>query len=85
MGKTAKCVLSAEGCTEALSEDAYNGLLGIRNGYLLDDEFSCSLVAECFLFGYDSSENSCAAACNSMEAKLDWLDRSEREYVSLLL
>ena len=59
-------------------------LLGQREGSVYQEGFTADLFAESFIFGYESDGDGFDAMALDMEAAIAWMDRSSREYLSLI-
>lgn len=59
-------------------------LLGNREGNAYQEGFTAGLFAESFIFGYESDQGDFDAMALDMEAAIAWMDRSHREYLSLV-
>ena len=59
-------------------------LLGQREGSVYQEGFTADLFAESFIFGYESDGDGFDAMALNMEAAIAWMDRSSREYLSLI-
>lgn len=59
-------------------------LLCLREGGVYDDNFTLSLFAESFIFGYESDCDSFGSMILDMQEALAWVDDSHREYLSFV-
>lgn len=59
-------------------------LLCHREGNVYSEGFTLGLFAESFIFGYESDRDGFDAMGLDMDASIAWMDRSDREYLSIV-
>lgn len=59
-------------------------LLCHREGNVYSEGFTLGLFAESFIFGYESDRDGFDAMGLDMDATIAWMDRSDREYLSIV-
>lgn len=66
------------------NSDRSKPLLCHREGSVYSEGFTVGLFAESFIFGYESNCDGFDAMALDMDATIAWMDRSDREYLSLV-
>ena len=66
------------------SAGRFKPLLCHREGNVYSEGFTLGLFAESFVFGYESHRDGFDAMTLDMDASIAWMDRADREYLSLV-